>query len=387
MSLLGGPVPGSESYKRSIQNNVVGPRGPQLTPNIQKRLESEESGVQETLAQEAEQKSRDEATVGKISARRRRTRQGKLLTYPYELKTRTTDYLEIRVIDYSRPSGLTSTPGSRQTSEGTEGFVKVRDSNGNLVPSAESAKRLKDILRVIQLPIPSNVQDGNSVSYEGATLNGLVAAAAGGTQDLIRSLSNISSPSEIYGVLENILKNAGTQISGANIAADFVNKYLVSQAVGVLGGNVTPNQLFAREQGVILNPNMELLFNGPTLRQFRFSFKMTPRDNKESVEIAKIINEFKQSMAPKVTNEGGGNLFLKTPNVFELRYRKGTGNHPFLHRFKQCALTDMSVNYTGEGTYASYGDGTPISMIMDLTFKELEPVYDIDYDNVGGVGY
>ena len=387
MSLLGGPVPGSESYKRSIQNNVVGPRGPQLTPNIQKRLESEESGVQETLAQEAEQKSRDEATVGKISARRRRTRQGKLLTYPYELKTDTTDYLEIRVIDYSRPSGLTSTPGSRQTSEGTEGFVKVRDSNGNLVPSAESAKRLKDILRVIQLPIPSNVQDGNSVSYEGATLNGLVAAAAGGTQDLIRSLSNISSPSEIYGVLENILKNAGTQISGANIAADFVNKYLVSQAVGVLGGNVTPNQLFAREQGVILNPNMELLFNGPTLRQFRFSFKMTPRDNKESVEIAKIINEFKQSMAPKVTNEGGGNLFLKTPNVFELRYRKGTGNHPFLHRFKQCALTDMSVNYTGEGTYASYGDGTPISMIMDLTFKELEPVYDIDYDNVGGVGY
>jgi len=345
-------------------------------------LESTLEAVKET------QKSRDEATVGKISARRRRTRQGKLLTYPYELKTRTTDYLEIRVIDYSRPSGLTSTPGSRQTSEGTEGFVKVRDSNGNLVPSAESAKRLKDILRVIQLPIPSNVQDGNSVSYEGATLNGLVAAAAGGTQDLIRSLSNISSPSEIYGVLENILKKAGTQIGGdANIAADFVNKYLVSQAVGVLGGNITPNQLFAREQGVILNPNMELLFNGPTLRQFRFSFKMTPRDNKESVEIAKIINEFKQSMAPKVTNKGGGNLFLKTPNVFELRYRKGTGNHPFLHRFKQCALTDMSVNYTGEGTYASYGDGTPISMIMDLTFKELEPVYDIDYDNVGGVGY
>jgi len=333
------------------------------------------------------QKNRDEATVGKISARRRRTRQGKLLTYPYELKTRTTDYLEIRVIDYSRPSGLTSTPGSRQTSEGTEGLVKVRDSNGNLVPSAESAKRLKDILRVIQLPIPSNVQDGNSVSYEGATLNGLVAAAAGGTQDLIRSLSNISSPSEIYGVLENILTKAGTQVGGAGIAADFVNKYLVSQAVGVLGGNITPNQLFAREQGVILNPNMELLFNGPTLRQFRFSFKMTPRDNKESVEIAKIINEFKQSMAPKVTNKGGGNLFLKTPNVFELRYRKGTGNHPFLHRFKQCALTDMSVNYTGEGTYASYGDGTPISMIMDLTFKELEPVYDIDYDNVGGVGY
>ena len=41
----------------------------------------------------------------------------------------------------------------------------------------------------------------------------------------------------------------------------------------------------------------------------------------------------------------------------------------------------MSVNYTGEGTYATYGDGTPISLVMNLSFKELEPIYDIDYDD------
>jgi len=187
--------------------------------------------------------------------------------------------------------------------------------------------------------------------------------------------------------LELIISNRSTGLS-ADVANDLVNKLLVSQAVGVFGGNVTVNQLLAREQGAIFNPNMELLFNGPTLRQFRFSFKMTPRDDKESLQVKKIIREFKQSMAPKVVNQGGNsNLFLRTPNIFELRYRKGTGNHPFLHRFKQCALTDMSVNYTGEGTYATYGDATPVSMIMDLTFKELEPVYDIDYDNVRGVGY
>ncbi len=92
-------------------------------------------------------------------------------------------------------------------------------------------------------------------------------------------------------------------------------------------------------------------------------------------------------MAPKVTQEGGGNLFLKTPNVFELRYKSGVNDHGFLHRFKQCALTDMSVNYTGEGTYATYKDATPVSMIMDLTFKELEPIYNTDYNDVGGVGY
>ena len=51
----------------------------------------------------------------------------------------------------------------------------------------------------------------------------------------------------------------------------------------------------------------------------------------------------------------------------------------------------MSVNYTGEGTYATYDDGTPVSMIMDLSFKELTPIYDIDYDDElwkrNGVGF
>jgi hypothetical protein len=48
----------------------------------------------------------------------------------------------------------------------------------------------------------------------------------------------------------------------------------------------------------------------------------------------------------------------------------------------------MSVNYTGENVYATYSDGTPVSMIMDLTFKELEPIYSGDYkDSDTSVGF
>ena len=96
-------------------------------------------------------------------------------------------------------------------------------------------------------------------------------------------------------------------------------------------------------------------------------------------------------MAPKTAT---GNVFLETPNVFELRYKKGTDTHPFLHRFKQSALTDISVNYTGENVYATYNDGTPISTIMTLNFTELAPIYQDDYGTNNdfdadrdGVGY
>jgi len=327
--------------------------------------------------------ARDVARAGvrnKVSDSATRKRDPILLTYPLEMKTKTTDYLEISVINYTRPSGLTSRPGSRQTIE-TENLTDDRK---------------KSILRTIQLPIPSNVQDGNSVSYEDGNLGGITAAAAGGIEKLMNLDLSKMNPSTADGrsymeqQLTSIIGGTLTNSGGLNVAKDLVNKMLISQAVGIFGGNVTPSQLLAREQGVIFNPNMELLFNGPTLRQFRFSFKMTPREKPEAEMVRQIIREFKQSMAPKVTPEGGGNIFLRTPNVFELRYKTGPSSHIFLHRFKQCALTDMSVNYTGEGTYATYGDSTPISMIMDLTFKELEPVYDIDYDNDGvgfGVGY
>ena len=122
---------------------------------------------------------------------------------------------------------------------------------------------------------------------------------------------------------------------------------------------------------------------------------MMPRSRDEAEQIRLIIRTFKMNMAPKVTTTTsvGTTLFLDTPSVFELRYKSGRRNHPFLHKFKQCFLTDISVNYTAEGVYATYENKEPIAMIMDLTFKELEPIYDIDYlddsgsDRDNTVGY
>ena len=166
-------------------------------------------------------------------------------------------------------------------------------------------------------------------------------------------------------------------------AQNLVTKYLAGQALGLFGGNVSINQLLAREGGQVFNPNMELLFNGPTLRNFNFTFKIMPRSADEAEEVKQIIRFFKKGMSAKA---GAGGLFLKTPNVFELRYRKGTGEHPFLNKFKQCFLENISVNYTGDGVYATYEGGEPVSMEMTLAFKELAPIYDIDYDSEGNSG-
>lgn len=289
------------------------------------------------------------------------------LRYPVnEQIHNTTDYLKIDIVEY-KP-------------------VAKNNSNGSLVSSPGSRRANgKNILHSIILPIPPNIQDGNAVSYSDSSMNALTAALAGGATDIMTELPKAFGAggdlSTLKGKLGGRLEQSGLDLTTTQ---DLITKQLAAQAGSVFGGNVSLAQLQARQEGNIFNPNMELLFNGPTLRSFRFSFKMTPRSQDESRAVRDIINTFKRSMAPKTVTTGTGNsqsLYLKTPDIFEIKYKQGSGDHPFLHTFKQCFLENMSVNYTGEGTYATYGDGTPISLVMNLSFKELEPIYDIDYDD------
>ena len=302
--------------------------------------------------------------------------RGGLLRYPLESMTDSTDYLQIDITKYqtvkevSQSGGIVGSAGSRKLSKRSR------------VPGGLTTQSLVNKGTVL-LQIPSQIQDGNAASYGESNMNSLVGAAAGGISDLMTKVGEAvgkGDGSEAFQASKNSLNDALAS-SGLTVdsAKSLITKKLAASATGVLGGNVSVNQLLAREQGQVLNPNMELLFNGPTLRNFRFSFKMTPRSQKEAEQCKLIIRTFKMNMAPKVTSGEGASLFLSTPNVFELRYKTGYRNHPFLHKFKQCFLTDISVNYTAEGVYATYENREPISMTMDLTFKELEPIYDIDY--------
>jgi hypothetical protein len=45
----------------------------------------------------------------------------------------------------------------------------------------------------------------------------------------------------------------------------------------------------ARTTGAILNPNIELLFNAPSLRVFNYRFQLSAREEPESKQIQKII--------------------------------------------------------------------------------------------------
>jgi hypothetical protein len=226
-------------------------------------------------------------------------------------------------------------------------------------------------LATIILPMPSGgISDRNTVNWQDSRIGNLEKAFGevalqgiiGGVKPAVDSAKKS---------LEAANKGDGKTLIGAIMAAK-----LTEQAVGTSG-------LLSRVFGVELNPSLELLFDGPALRDFSFSFRMTPRSASEAKIVRNIIRTFKQAMSVKRSTSV---LLLKSPHTFMIEYLTSKEKHPYLNRFKECALTNCSVNYTPDGQYMSY-DASEIderSMTayeLSLTFNELEPIFDDDYDD------
>lgn len=280
--------------------------------------------------------------------------------YPETLRGNKEKQDIIRFTAFSYTGRNLTIKDSSQTSFGTPGLA---------------ARNLKMIKGSVTLPIQPQITDNNSVQWGSENLNPLQAFGAAvsyGAQDDIAGAAQ-----QTMDAVEKLAKTSGGNMSQA------FKVYLAGKAVGVEG-------LLSRIGGAVLNPNMELLFQGPQLRPFNFTFRLSPRNTKEAEQVKYIIRFFKENMSVQNTAD---NIFLKAPNVFQIRYLiRGEGDHPSLNRIKICALQSCSVDYTPDGSYMTFSDqdATMTSYSISLQFQELEPVTAKDYTsntNIKEIGY
>jgi len=219
----------------------------------------------------------------------------------------------------------------------------------------------------VTLPIQQSVNDTNVVGWGEDKLNFAQAALAGGVMAATSELGGGSADFKPFmDRLGNTLANAKNDPT--------IKQYIAAE----VAKSVTGSDVFTRSTGLAANNNLTLLFQGPSLRGFAFQFTLTPNSAEESKVVKEIVREFKKAMAPGVTSQG---LFLQSPDVFKIGYYNAEGQpHPFLNRFKPLALTNMAVNYTPNNQYTTYGDSGMIQYQLNLTFKEIDPIYAEDYD-------
>ena len=229
----------------------------------------------------------------------------------------------------------------------------------------------------VTLPIPGGVNDKNQTTWGPGTMTPVQIATSNAVKTFLG-------------------ENAEAAINEAKEAAGVIGKNQKDVKAG-LAAMFTENltgakDILARTEGAVMNPNMELLFSGPQLRSFTFTWRLSPRDERESMTVMRIIRLFKQSMAPKTTKS---QLFLKAPNTYKLEFVSPAGmrgTHRFLPKVKECAMVDFGVNYTPDGSYMTYDNSSMVSYEMAMSFQEIEPVYnndytDLDRDRDQSIGY
>ena len=266
----------------------------------------------------------------------------KMLCYPVTLRKDMQDIIKFSMMKYE-PKDVDGDKGAASVTFGERSTDISKRTIGSCI-----------------LPIPGGISDSNQVSWNQENMDPIAIAKANLALGLI--MRGKEGGEEAAGNIIETLK-------GENSLGEAVGNVIAGAASG------TGSQLLTRRTGAILNPNMELLFQGPQLRDFTFQFKLSPRSSKEAEEVIKIIRFFKQGMAPIRSKS---RLFLKSPHTFKLQYIHENNDHKFLNRFKECALQGCTVAY-GETQYATFEDGAMSSYNMQLSFKELEPVFNDEY--------
>ena len=328
------------------------------------------------------------------------SQSSQILAYPVGFD-RNQDHLKITRHEYRRPDINQSKAGGNtmRQSNTPSGIPEyefgaygkdVSSTEYNTAGDTVAGKLLGSIL----LPMPK-VADVNGVEWGKSelTISGLAALGTARALDLGGTLTGKNNEDRRADrEMQNILQEgqSGTDIDGS--AAMEGTRAVAAQTITsaanlAFGSNLDADTFLARTSGRVLNPNAEVLFQGPVIRDFSFSFVMIARSKDEGDEIRKIIRFLKLGMAPKFRSTA----FLKNPDVFLLEYRSGDGVLKTVNRFNPggLALQTMSVDYSPNGYWSAYRDSQPVQLKMDLSFTELRPIYQGDQQMtpVDSVGY
>lgn len=298
-----------------------------------------------------------------------------ILRYPADPEiTEDSDYVVFSFFKYAPPFGggrdtpNQADPNNSTTAKSTGGYKNYQNSNDRSYANPS--------LSPIILYMPEDIQSQFGAGWNGA---GFGAAAAG----MLGVTGSVNTQRDFGAMVQ---AGFGSLAGGAK-AATF--NAFVSGINAAAGANISLNQALGTVTGTIINPNVELAYEAPKLRTFNLRFKLVPRSKKEAQQIKQICNRFKKAMLPSF---GGQAIFgalgeapnlLTIPDLCQVSFMKGGSLHEYLPKYKLCGITDVNINYTAAGAYATLPDGSPVATELTISFLESKLVFSDEVNEEG----
>ena len=234
----------------------------------------------------------------------------------------------------------------------------------------------------VMLPIPQDLSNEIQQVWQGKQFTSVGRAATAAL-----AAGNLSYANDIV-----------NDIASSAKALQIALTTTVLNSIPGVGGNISFNDISGSSRGIVINPNAELLYDSPEMREVGMIFKMVPKNDKEAEQIQDIVKTFRKASMPSwgalggepmagdasanrdyaddiINYGGGGDNFIKVPYLCKFTFMHGDKPHPYLIQFKPCAISAVEVNYTPDGTFATYSDGAPVAVELRLNFMETKLVF------------
>tara|TARA_B100000035_G_scaffold239435_1_gene207711 strand:- start:655 stop:1854 length:1200 start_codon:yes stop_codon:yes gene_type:complete len=220
----------------------------------------------------------------------------------------------------------------------------------------------------IILPMPQDLSTEQKQNWVGKKFTRIGAAAIAGLNGDFSNLKN---------ALKDTRGNLGAM-------SDALKTSMINKIPGV-GGNLSINDLSGSTRGVVLNPNAELLYDSPDLREIGMVFKLVPQNKDEAKDIKRIVDAFRTASLPTFgSNESikgqsneqiSGSNWITVPLLCKFTFMTGSDPNSWIAQYKPCGIVQVQVNYTPDGTYATLNDGSPVATELSIRFVETKLVF------------
>ena len=341
---------------------------------------------------------------------------GKSLRYPQDHLQNDSDYVMFNFYRYTPPfkKDSSSTRYFWERGGTTSESFSAGAGNDTLSNYNQSALYSRaEVLTPVVLYMPEDISASYKTNWTGKAFSNIA-------RDAMEAAS-----AEGWGKIDGLARGVDSLMKRSKALAGAQAIRTATQKI--TGDTLSNDDVFGGISGVILNPNAEMLFGGTEFRNFSLNYKLAPRNEDESRAIRQVISTFKQAMLPSHSTAGadasvfgtatgvneigdesttrgrefstgsvnmteragwdfwgwagtGGvqsldNAFIAVPNLCNVSFMSGSGLNPHVPQYKMCAITNVDVNYTPDGAWATYGDGSPVAIQLTVSFQETKLLF------------
>ena len=225
--------------------------------------------------------------------------------------------------------------------------------------------------KTISLYMPNTVLFPQNIRYQDINVTESMGAAG-----VLGQSNGLFDKGEFS--LDNLIQ---TITSGKNLSASGTEAYMryLSMQLGRTGLGIdfrNFQELALRRVGAAVNPQLEMVFKQVERRQYEFEFDFIARSRAEGEQIREIIRAFRAHAMPSASEASQGTRYFTMPSQFDVRFwfngESGPVENPFLPRLGTCVLTAVDLDYSRGGEFATFEDGHPVQIRMQLRLKEID---------------